>query len=428
MSSSGLSSQLTRPVTMSHHSGTVSETASSTSNPVATPKADASAPALEALVHELRQFREDFAPRADELNPYDLPSTASPSPRDRALLVQVQQQALQLAAAEYQLLSAKRDAKDLRSALDEANADKARLQRQLALNTSAKSEIATMDVVQKEFTKLKRYLDFRLEHFIGQFSTSTPSRAFSSAPVSSPTAFVATKGSSLKTQATATRQPLLHAWRFETTTSQTPHRLDHPDDCNCSVACLQWGEVSAAETAIMGKEALHGNPSSYSNYMSPISAAILKGNHDGQNCHCIICMQWSTPPSPAHCGSSSGYACSGFGCRSTRAQTTDKADREGRPSHSAKSSIHSSHSTSNAPFNSRLGQPSGKAFGNDSHSIMLNYMLNSNAGSPAGSVNRVSTRSRANSSAAVSSWTPPKAPSVCPPPSSARWPTSLMYA
>lgn len=307
-----------------------------------------------------------------------------------------------------------------------------RLKKQVAQNATAKCEIATMDVMQKEFTKLKNYLDYRLGDFLSQLttramghaSTSVSAPAFSSAPLD------VTQSVPPKAQAKGKRrQSLIHEWEVDATTvSQVPHRRDHSQDCDCSVTCLQWSEKGVTN------EPLHCNPNSYSTNVSPISAAILKANHHGKDCYCIICMQWSGPPNQERCSSASGRPCSCCDCSLTPV-LADRPDKEERLSHTAKSSIHSTHSTHSTcyePSDSRFGQAThsraaSQAFGNDSYSLMLNYMLNSNVGSPSGSVKRVSTRSRANSRAAEG-WTPPKAPSVCPPPSSVRWSSSPMYA
>lgn len=384
---------------------------------VADATVDSSIPALEALVHELRQFQEDFAPRADDTDQSGQYHTPSPPTRDRSLLVQVQQQALQLAAAEYQLLTVRQESRDLRSALDRAEAEKAYLQKQIALNAAARSEVATLDVVQKEFTKLKQYLDFRLEHFVGQFTAHASEPSSPSAPAY-PSPFSTAKSTPPKIRAKVKRrQPLTHAWEVDSPSSAS-HSLDHSKDCDCSVSCRQWAERVTAESAATDGEASHWNPYSYSAYMSPITAAILKGDHHGPDCPCIICMQWSTPSIQDRCRSAPGRPCSCYDC-SLADILLDRADKEERPSHSAKSSIHSTHSTCYEPSESRTHSlAASKTFGNDSYSLMLNHMLNSTTGSPTATVKRASVRLRTNSGASArGGWTPPTAPSVCPPPS-----------
>lgn len=285
-----------------------------------------------------------------------------------------------------------------------------------------------MDVLQKEFTKLRQYLDFRLERILCQ--VSIPSIGSASYPVGTTTTtstLSATEGAVAESQGRAECRQETNAWDFKPA-SLVPHSLDHTQDCECSFACLQWAGKTAAEITAVDVGAGNKNQHSQLAYTSPVSAAILKGSHNGMDCHCIICKQWSGSVSERKCRSASGYPCSCYDC-SLAHVLGERANQEGRPSHTPRSSIHSTHSTCYEPYDPPLWQAihsraGSNAFKNNSPSLMLNYMLNSNAGSPP--AKRAPVRS-ANSNSDVAGWTAPKAPSVCPPPS-ARWPTRLMHA
>lgn len=397
-------------------------------------------PAIEALVHELRQFREDFAPKTVQLGQgpaayswflgqTDHPSSPSPTLHNRRLLVQVQQQTFQLAALERELLTARQDAQALRIAHDKVMAEKAQLQVQVAHHSTAKADITTLDVLQKEFAKLKRYLDFYLENSLGPISTTSSGDVSSSEAAPAPDCPAATlrPSSEVQVKAELHHQASPPAYNTEFTSS-SPHRLDHPQDCECSFACRQWGEQSVADGD--GADLDTGSWDFYprATRMSPVCAAILKGDHDCVNCNCAVCAQWSDASPHGRCRSPSG-SCSCYDCTLANVLADRAEQRDGRPAHSTKSSIHSIHSTcfepSTSPLQNAAASPSSnQAFERDPCLLMLNYMLNPHISSCGGraSVKPVATRAHVNSSAEASGWTLPRAPSVCPPPIPASWP------
>lgn len=394
--------------------------------PTDTITVDNSLPALAALVHELRQFREDFAPRAltsvQESRRCSLPITPSeraPVPSvspatssDRQLRVQVQQQALQLAAAEYQLLNAKQEARDLRHALERALAEKKGLEERASVT---KPEIDTLEVLQKEFKKLREHIDQRLEQFAIQLATQPPANKIPPEAAPGPSLPVA-KNCPRKASDEADRHEQTGKWDSNCKRlSKEAHPLDHPEDCECSFTCLQWAGKFASVPSLGPTD-----PWPHWIFSSLVGAPSSNPGDLGPDCLCMICRSWVE--APRHVAPTSVSGCHTLHCDRNHAAD----ERCGRgPLNSIKKSTPSTHSTrfespSTPPIKQAvLPRTPGKERNCDSCPVTLQYMLN-----PTASPKLTGTRSRANSGTMASSWTAPTAPSVCPAPFAVRWPTT----